>query len=93
MSALLDTRFDRFITPRLLSVVYVLGLVITALTWLLFVISAFAGLDFGQALFAAVIITLAAVVQLLLVRVAVEAIALFFRIGADVRQLRDRATI
>lgn len=92
-AALFDFSFDSFITTTVIKVLYVLVVIITGLSALLFTYSAFATnatfglltLVIGDPLF--IIIVLA------LWRLFLEACIVFFRIAEDIRVLRERGEI
>ena len=92
-ATLFDFNFDSFITTTVIKVLYVLVVIITGLSALLFTYSAFATnatfglltLVIGDPLF--IIIVLA------LWRLFLEACIAFFRIAEDIRALRERGEI
>jgi len=93
LATLFDFSFDSFITTTVIKVLYVLVVIITGLSALLFTYSAFATnttfglltLVIGDPLF--IIIVLA------LWRLFLEACIVFFRIAEDIRVLRERGEI
>ena len=87
-TALLDVKFDRLITRRLLSVIYVLLASIVLLCGLVAVIALIMN-GFGGILAAIFLVIPLVLVQLLLVRVGIEAVVVYFRVADDVRALRD----
>src|SRR5215469_16853595 len=89
IASLFDFRFDSFVTPRVVRVVYVIALIMIALSALGFLLFAFKiSIGFG-------IITLFILCPLYfflyvaLWRIALELIMVIFRIGDDVRSIRE----
>lgn len=89
IASLFDFRFDSFVTPRVVRVVYVIAMIMIALSALGFLLFAFKiSIGFG-------IITLFILCPLYfflyvaLWRIALELIMVIFRIGDDVRSIRE----
>jgi hypothetical protein len=87
-TALLDVKFDRLITRELLSVIYAIAAGVVVLAGVVGAI-ALALSGFGGVMAALFLVIPLTVVNLLLVRVGTEAIVVYFRLGEDVRALRD----
>jgi fumarate reductase subunit C len=87
--ALADVSFEHLITRRLIGVVYavlaILTLVAGTVAALGFILNGGALILVG--LVAVPVVTL---LQLLVLRVAVESVVVYFRLAEDVRALRDR---
>ncbi len=91
-SALFDLSFDRLITRRLLGVVYAIAAGLIVVTGLAVAIALIVEGGFG--IFARIVLVpAAAILPLPLARVIAEAPVVYFRLGEDVRALRDRQAI
>ncbi len=86
VAGLLDFGFSRFITLSVVKVLYLLGLALIALTWLIMVISAFTN-SAGMGLATLVIGSVAAVIYAVLWRVGLELIVVIFRIGENTSKM------
>src|SRR4051794_5841842 len=82
LNDLFDIRFTRFVSLRLISVVYVVILIAVSLVALALVFTGFAN-GMGAGLFALVLAGLGGVIYVVLSRVALEAFAVLFRIHDD----------
>ena len=89
LGTLFDFSFRRFITVDIIKVLYALILVLIALGWLLGVISAF-GSGFLAGLVGLVLVTIAAIIQVIFARVWLEIIVVIFRIGENTSILAER---
>jgi hypothetical protein len=85
---LFDIRFTRFVSLRLISVVYVLILVLVSLTALAVIFTGFAS-GAGPGLFALVFAVLGWFIYVVLARVLLEAFAVLFRIHDDTTRVAD----
>ena len=85
---LFDIRFTRFVSLRLISVVYVVILAAVSLVALGLVFAGFAS-GVGQGLFALVLAALGWVIYVVLARVALEAFAVLFRIHDDTSRMAE----
>lgn len=94
---IVDTQFNNFVTPFIVSALYAIGLVLTALVaigyWIV-TIADFsedgAGTALVTALWTAPLILVAALLIVILLRLAFESIIVRFRIAEDLRHIRDR---
>ena len=90
LSALFDFSFTSFVTTKIIKVLYVLILIMTSLSALLFTISAFR-LSAGFGLLTLVIgDPLFIIIVMALWRLILESFVVRFRIAEDVRALRER---
>ena len=87
-SDLFDVRFTRFVSLRLISIVYILILVVVSLLALAAIFTGFA-LGVGAGIFYLVLAALLWVIYVVLARVALEAFAVLFRIHDDTNRLAD----
>jgi uncharacterized protein DUF4282 len=85
---LFDIRFTRFVSLRLISVVYVLILVLVSLSALALIFTGFAS-GAGPGLFALVFAVLGWFIYVVLSRVLLEAFAVLFRIHDDTTRVAD----
>ena len=90
LSALFDFSFTSFVTPKIIKVLYVLILVMTSLSALIFTIGAFR-LSAGFGLLTLVIgDPLFIIIVMALWRLILESFVVRFRIAEDVRAMRER---
>jgi Domain of unknown function (DUF4282) len=90
-SDLFDVRFTRFVSLRLISVVYVLILVLVSIIALALIFSGFAtGITYG--IFSLILAALGWTIYIVLARVALEAFAVLFRIHDDTSRTADALT-
>jgi hypothetical protein len=87
LTALTDLDFERTATPAVAKLLYVVGLVLTALLYLAGV-AAFFTRGFGLGVAAAVAGALAAVFVVLLLRVGLEYVVSVVRLAEDARRRR-----
>ena len=85
---LFDIRFTRFVSLRLISVVYVVILIAVSLVALAFVFAGFAN-GVAAGLFTLVLAVLGWVIYVVLARVALEAYAVLFRIHDDTNRMAE----
>jgi hypothetical protein len=85
---LFDIRFTRFVSLRLISVVYVVILVAVSLLALAFVFAGFAN-GAAAGVFTLVLAVLGWVIYVVLARVVLEAFAVLFRIHDDTSRMAD----
>jgi len=85
---LFDIRFTRFVSLRLISVVYVVILIAVSLVALGFVFVGFAN-GAAAGLFTLILAVLGWVIYVVLARVALEAFAVLFRIHDDTSRMAD----
>jgi hypothetical protein len=86
---LFDIRFTRFVSLRLISVVYVVILVAVSLVALALVFYGFATGGVAAGLFTLVLAVLGWVIYVVLARVALEAYAVLFRIHDDTNRMAE----
>ena len=82
MGALFDLSFTRFLTVSVIKVIYILGIVLLALGWLIFVIGGFSQ-GFMYGVLGIIFGTILALIELLFLRVWLELIVVIFRIGEN----------
>ncbi|HVN11668.1 MAG TPA: DUF4282 domain-containing protein [Kineosporiaceae bacterium] len=85
---LFDIRFTRFVALRLISVVYVLILVLVSITALAIIFSGFTQ-GAGYGVFTLILAVLGWLIYVVLSRVALEALAVLFRIHDDTSRTAD----
>ncbi len=93
LSALFDFSFTSFVTTKIIKVLYVLILILTSLSAIVFTIGAFrADSTFG---FLTLVIgdPLFIIVVMAFWRLVLEGFVVVFRIAEDIRELRDRGQI
>jgi hypothetical protein len=93
LSALFDFSFTSFVTTKIIKVLYVLILIMTSLTALVFTIGAFkTNSTFG---FLTLVIgdPLFIIVVMAFWRLILEGFIVVFRVAEDIRELRDRGEI
>ena len=90
IGTLFDLSFKRFVTLNVIKILYLLGLVVIALFWLMGVIVAFT--QGGAAAGIGVMITLSALslLQIVFYRVWLELIVVIFRIGENTSKLVEQ---
>lgn len=90
--------FDRFVTPTLVKIIYVIGLILiplamigSSLAMLLFALVKGAGAAFIlPGLVQVVVSVVASLLAILMLRVYCECVAVVFKIKEDVQMLKDR---
>jgi ABC-type multidrug transport system permease subunit len=85
---LFDIRFTRFVSLRLISIVYILILVVATLVALGAIFTGFA-LGVGAGIFYLILAALLWVVYVVLARVGLEAFAVLFRIHDDTSRIAE----
>jgi hypothetical protein len=86
---LFDVRFTRFVSLRLISIVYVLYLIAATIVALATITLAFSSLELVTGILALVVVVLVWLISLIGVRVALEAFAVLFRIHDDTSRAAD----
>ena len=81
-SSLFDLSFRRFITLGIVKILYILVLVLIAIGWLIGVVSGFSQ-GAGAGLIGLVVVSIAALIQVIFARVWLELIVVIFRIGEN----------
>ncbi len=83
-----DLTFEKFVTPSVVKIIYILILVFAALGWLFIV---FAGITQGFASFLGALIfgTIGVLVGVLLYRIMLEMVMIVFRIGDNTERMAD----
>lgn len=90
LGALFDLSFKRFITLSVIKVLYLLGLALIALGWLVAVVTGFMQ-GFLPGLGALVFVTIIALLYVIFFRVWLELIVVIFRIGENTSKMVERA--
>lgn len=89
--ALMDTRFDHLITPKLIRFLYVVSMIVLALGALVVVVSAFTH-SAGSGIIALILAPLGALVYLIVVRLWLELIVVTFKIRDAAEQVADNTS-
>lgn len=91
--SLMDTRFDSLITPKLISFLYVVSMVVLAIGVLVVVVAGFAAKP-GSGVIALILAPLGALIYLIVIRLWLELIVVTFKIRdateETARNTRDR---
>jgi hypothetical protein len=82
LEALFDLSFTRFLTIGVVRIIYILGILLLVLGWLVAVIGGFVN-GFGTGLLALIFATIVILLELLFLRVWLELIVVLFRIGEN----------
>jgi hypothetical protein len=82
LGALFDLTFSSFITASIIRIVYIVGLVLIGLWWLAVVIASFAN-SIVMGLVALIVVTIAAFLWILFLRIWLEIIMVIFRIAEN----------
>ena len=90
LGALFDFSFTSFVTTRIIKVLYVLILILTVLSALVFTVSAFSGSRLFGLLTLIIGDPLFIVIVMAFWRLVLESFVVRFRIAEDVRALRER---
>ena len=90
IASLFDFRFNSFVTPRVVRVVYAIGMIIIGLSALGFLLFAFKVSALFGIISLCILCPLYFLLYLALWRIALELIMIIFRIGDDLRSIRDR---
>lgn len=93
-ASLFDFSFRSFITPNVIQIYYVVGLVLLGIGVLFGLISAVVTMASEFALLGLlqlIMVPIIGFVYLLLLRMMLELVANFFRIGDDIRAMRDKS--
>ncbi len=83
-----DLTFEKFVTPSVVKIIYILILVFAALGWLAIVFSGIAN-GFGAFLGALIFGTIFVLVSVLLYRIMLEMVMIIFRIGDNTERMAD----
>jgi hypothetical protein len=83
--ALFDTRFDSLITPKLIRLLYVIGMIVLAIGVIVAIIVGFVN-DAGTGVITLILAPIVALIYLIVVRVYLELVIVAFKIreGVDV---------
>jgi len=93
MASLFDFGFDSFVTPKLIKVIYVLIMILIALSALGFALTAFR-VNSGFGIISLLILCpLFFFVNLALWRIVLELFMVVFRIAGDIRHIRDHGDL
>lgn len=87
-SALFDFSFTEFITTKLIKVLYGIGIVISGLSALSWIVSGFAG-SFGKGLLFLILSPIVFIIGVILTRVWLEIIIVVFKIAENVGKIAD----
>jgi len=87
MGAIFDLSFKRFITLSVIKVLFVLGILMIALMWLIGVGGAFVQGGFLGGILGLIVVSVWAVIQVIFLRVGLELIVVIFRIGENTSKL------
>ncbi|MFP4145373.1 MAG: DUF4282 domain-containing protein [Phycisphaeraceae bacterium] len=90
IGGLFDLSFSRFITLGVIKALYLLGLVVIGLGWLLMIISSIVQGHLLPALVVIVLGTLMALLYVIFLRVGLELVVVIFRIGENTSKLANR---
>lgn len=89
VGALLDVKFSSFITTKLISLLYALGIVVSAIVTLLFIVMGFS----ADAVAGVVMLIISPIILLAVLagfRVALEAVVIIFKIGEYLRNIDSK---
>lgn len=86
--SLMDTRFDRLITPKLIRFLYVVSMIVLAIGALVVIVSAFTH-SAGSGILALILAPLGALVYLIVVRLWLELIVVTFKIRDAAEQVAE----
>lgn len=92
--SLFDFSFRSFVTPQVIQIYYVVGLVVLGIGVLFGLISAIITIASDWVLlglFQLIMVPIMGFVYLLLLRMGLELVANFFRIGEDVKSMREKS--
>ena len=87
-ASLFDVRFSRYVTPSVVTVLYVLGMVAISLAYISYVILAFNN-SIGLGLFTLIVGLVFALLALVWLRVTLEFYLALVRLSGDFRDWRD----
>lgn len=92
LEALLDFSFTKFVTVKIVRLLYLLMLATIAVGWLFGVVALFStfGVLTGAGFLGIIGVTLSALVAVIQVRVFLELIVVIFRIDANTARIADR---
>lgn len=86
--ALMDTRFDNLITPKLIRFLYVVSMIVLVLGTLIVIVSAFTN-SAGSGIAALILAPIGALIYLIVVRLWLELIVVTFKIREAAEQVAD----
>jgi uncharacterized protein DUF4282 len=89
-SALFDFGFSTFVTPKVIKAIYGLSMILIGLMSLLFIFAAFHLSAFAGIIALLVLAPLYFVISVAMTRVGLEFFMVIFRMGEDIKTLRDR---
>lgn len=90
IASLFDFRFNSFVTPRVVRIVYVIAMIMIGLSALGFLLFAFKVSALFGIISLCILCPLYFLLSVALWRIALELIMIIFRIGDDLRSIRDR---
>ena len=79
LSTLFDFSFSEFIAPKIIKILYAIGIFIVALATLVFILSGFST-GFGRGIFMLIVSPIVFLIYAIFVRVSMEIIIVLFRI-------------
>lgn len=94
IAALFDVSFDRFITPRLLTAIYIIEMIMSVAGWFAFGVKGFTGADggfFHGIFYLFIIAPIGFVLTLMLIRVGLELLMAVFKIAEYAKHIADQA--
>jgi hypothetical protein len=93
LASLFDFGFNSFVTPKVVKVVYVLMTIVISLGTIGIIITGFRVNIAAGIFFLVIVAPLFFFIYLALWRIALEVFILLFRIGDDIRSIRDRGYV
>ena len=93
LSSLFDFSFQSMITPRIIKLLYILVIVGAGLTGLAMLVSGLTSLEFAgpTAMVLVVLGPVSFLVTVIYGRVLLEVVVIFFKMGEEVSEIRERA--
>jgi len=88
VTSLMDFSFSEFVTPRIVSVLYMIGIIMTGMLVIAIVISSFK-LDTTAGLFALLLSPLIIIINVIMLRLWLEVIVVLFKIHGGIMALRS----
>jgi hypothetical protein len=89
LGGLFDFSFEKFITPSVVKIVYILVIVMAGLTWLMMIVAGLSN-GIGGFLFGAVFGGLMFIIIILIYRIFLELTMILFRIHDNTEKLANR---
>jgi Domain of unknown function (DUF4282) len=86
--SLMDTRFDSLITPKLVTFIYVVSMIVLAVGALIAIIASFVN-DAGTGVVALILAPLVALIYLIVIRLWLELIVVTFKIRDAAERVAD----